>query len=223
VHRDAGHAIMNAGVGPASQEDETMMAFPRRDDVDFSRRDPAPGGSALFSQRWSPRSFQKQPIPDETLAAIMDAARWAPSSFNEQPWLFVTSSGENDFPLFLGLLLEKNQAWARNASVLGFVFARRNFTHNGQPNRFAAFDSGAAWMALQLQASMFGLYAHGMGGIRRDDIHAALGVPPEEYDLYCGFAIGVIDRPERLPEDVAKNEVPSARRPLASMWRRGKF
>ena len=198
-----------------------MSMFSGREDVDFSQRDPAVGTDPLFWRRWSPRSFRKETIPDSVLAAVMDAARWAPSSYNEQPWLFVTSSGEADFNVFLQLLVEKNQVWARQASVLGFVFARRNFTHNGQPNRFAAFDCGAAWMALQLQAARFNLFVHGMGGIRKDDVNAALGVPPDQYDVFCGFAMGMIDRPERLPEDVARTEIPSARRPLASMWRQG--
>ncbi|MGR9072063.1 MAG: nitroreductase family protein [Gammaproteobacteria bacterium] len=191
--------------------------------VDFSNRTPLEGVDEMFYKRWSPRSFRKTEIPGEILDAIFDAARWSPSCFNEQPWLFVTSSGDGDFGRFLDLLTEKNQEWAKNASLIGFIFARKNFTHNGAPNRLASFDCGAAWMALTLQASRFGLYTHGMGGIKRDEVCARLNVPEDRYDIVCGFAIGVIDVPEKLADDFRDREKPSSRNSLTEIWKRGKF
>jgi len=133
----------------------------------------------------------------------------------------VTSSGEDDFPVFLDLLAEGNRRWAVNASLLGFVFAKKRFDRNGKPNRWAVFDCGSAWMSIALQASMEGLYAHGMGGIHGDRTYDALGVPEEDYEVVCGFAVGAIDDPWKLPEDLAEQEAPGARKPLETMWRRG--
>jgi nitroreductase len=197
------------------------MEFDTGYDVDFGRRDPAGGVSELFYRRWSPRSFCGTVIPLEVQRSIFDAARWAPSCFNEQPWLIVTSSGEEDFPVFLGLLAEGNRRWAVNASLLGFVFAKRRFDRNGKYNRWAQFDCGSAWMSIALQASLKGLYAHGMGGILGDLTYEALGVPEEDYEVVCGFALGAIDDPWKLPDDLADQEVPSARKPLDAIWRRG--
>ena len=199
------------------------MTYETNYPVDFSKRDPIEGGDQIFHQRWSPRSFKKTEIPQETLAAIFDAARWSPSCFNEQPWLFVTSSGNDDFELFLSLLVEMNQQWAKNASLLGFIFSRRNFSHDGSPDFWAPFDCGAAWMALTMQAKMHGLYTHGLGGIYKADVHESLNVSPDEYEVICGFALGVIDSPDNLPEEFAKREFPSPRKSLSEIWQQGKM
>ena len=201
-----------------------MTVFPTAYQPDFSHRDPAPGVDAALWQRWSPRSFRKVVIPTDTLTAIIDAARWAPSCFNEQPWLILTASNPEDFALYLSLLAEKNQEWAGNASVLGFMVARRHFAQNGKPNRWAAFDTGSAWMSLTMQARAFGLYTHGMGGIKVEEVCQALGIPEAEFEVICGFAIGVVDSPDKLPSaDLREREVLSERKPLAEIWRQGRF
>jgi len=191
--------------------------------VDYGQRFPQKGVDDLFIKRWSPRSFKKTMIPKEILHSIFDAARWSPSCFNEQPWLFVTSSNEKDFGLFLDLLSEKNQVWAKNASLIGFIFARSNFSYDESLNRWAFFDCGAAWMALTLQASMYGLYTHGMGGIKRDEVGRRLNVPEEKYKVVCGFVIGVIDSPEKLPDELAEREIPSSRKSLTEIWKQGRL
>jgi nitroreductase len=43
----------------------------------------------VFKNRRSIRRFTPDPIPDETVEKIIEAARWAPSGFNTQPWEFV--------------------------------------------------------------------------------------------------------------------------------------
>jgi nitroreductase len=43
----------------------------------------------LVKNRRSIRSFKADPIPDEYINKIIEAARWAPSGFNLQPWEFV--------------------------------------------------------------------------------------------------------------------------------------
>ena len=43
----------------------------------------------LVRQRRSIRSFKEDPIPDEQVDKIIEAARFAPSGFNLQPWEFV--------------------------------------------------------------------------------------------------------------------------------------
>ena len=199
------------------------MQFDTNYEVNFAERDPLTGVDPMFHRRWSPRSFQRTAIPRDVQAVLFDAARWAPSCFNEQPWMFVSSGGESDFELFLDLLVEGNQAWVKNAGVIGFVCARRHFTHNDKPNAWAAFDCGAAWMSLVLQAARLGLYAHGMAGIKKREIYEKLHIPEEKYEVISGFAIGVIDIPGKLPAATAAREKPSPRKPLEGVWTRGKL
>ncbi len=39
----------------------------------------------LFLERWSPRAFLPEALPQEALLTMLEAARWAPSAYNEQP------------------------------------------------------------------------------------------------------------------------------------------
>ena len=45
--------------------------------------------SEIFTNRWSPRAFTGEPIPDATLHTILEAGSWAPSANNFQPWRFI--------------------------------------------------------------------------------------------------------------------------------------
>lgn len=185
----------------------------------FAQRDPLPEVDRTFWQRWSPRSFSKWIIPKEELETIFDAARWSPSCNNEQPWRFHTVSCDSSrFPAFLELLNEGNRIWAKSASLLGFILAKRRFGTGSSPNGWAGFDCGAAWMAMTLQANLLGYHSHAMGGVKLELICQALHVDPEEYEAICGFVIGRRDPADTLPPKLAKREYPSPRKKLSETW-----
>lgn len=197
------------------------MKYEIKYEVDFSSRDPHDGVDELFYKRWSPRSLEKVAIPQDILNAIFDAARWSPSCSNEQPWLFITSSNADEFKTCLELLEERNQRWADKASVIGFIFGKRTFSRNAKINSYAAFDCGAACMAISLQAIRFGLYVHTLAGIHKEKVYEALKVPKEEYEAYCGFTIGALDLPDKLPQDLKAREKPPMRKSLQDIWKQG--
>ncbi len=199
------------------------MIFQDIYEVDFSDRQAHEKTDELFIKRWSPRSYKKAEIPREIIKTIIDAARWSPSAFNEQPWVFITSSTETEFNQFYNLLNDRNKKWAENASILGFIVAKRNHARNDTPNRFYYFDSGAAWMAMTLQARMLGLYTHGMGGILREKIYSSLQIPEETHEVVCGFSIGVLEKPDQLQEEFRLEEKPSPRKSLSEIWMEGSF
>ena len=93
---------------------------------------------------------------------------------------------------------------------------RKQFDQNGKPNPYAEFDAGAAWMALSLQVRKMGLYTHGMGGIKHDEVASYLKLD-DNHKVICGIAIGVADEPSALPDDIAKREKPSPHKPLADV------
>lgn len=191
--------------------------------ADFSQRDPVAGVDELFYKRWSPRTFKKMTLPEETLRVVFDAARWAPSSYNAQPWLFVTNVDDSDFDLFCGLLNEGNQKWAKTASLLGFIVARRHCGDDDRPNRCASFDCGAAWLCMTLQARRLGLYTHGMAGIKRDQVYARLNINEDKYSVICGFALGVLEEQAGDGKNRIVDIRPSPRKPLCEIWHRGKL
>ena len=101
---------------------------------------------ANIAKRWSPLAFQDQPVPDTDLRSLFEAARWAASSHNEQPWRFIvaTKMEPEEFNRILVCLTDKNQIWARAASVLVLGIVSLKYKHNDKINRSAVHDLGLA-------------------------------------------------------------------------------
>lgn len=152
------------------------------------------GVQDLIAYRWSPREFLEKPVEPEKLRRLFEAARWAASCFNEQPWRFVTATraDREQFGRVLSLLVEKNQQWAQSAYLIGFSASRKDFTHNGTPNRFHSHDTGAASATLALEAAGLGLQAHFMGGFDNKRARSEFAVP-EEFEIGAAFALGYVD------------------------------
>lgn len=186
-------------------------------------RTPEAEVDSMFLDRWSPRAFLDEPIPEHQLRSLFEAARWAPSCYNEQPWLFIYAVSREDRERFATALVEKNRIWASRAPLLMFVLARRNFAATGKPNRHAAFDAGAAWMSLALQARKLGLHAHAMAGFDQGKAYEILGVPREEFEVMAAVAVGRRGDRSNLPEDLAAKEAPSPRKLLAGVGLEGRF
>lgn len=178
---------------------------------------------SMFIDRWSPRAFTPEPLTQQQIDSLFEAVRWSPSCFNEQPWLFIYAASEADRQRFLPALVEGNQAWVRNTSLLVFLLSRRNFSHNGKPNRHASFDAGAAWMALALQARKLGLYAHAMAGFSREKAYEILSVPVDDYDIMAAIAVGCRADPVVLPEPIAAKDKPNDRKPRSAIVREGGY
>jgi len=188
-----------------------------------NNRAPDAAVNPMFLDRWSPRAFDPTPIPEEDIATLFEAARWAPSCFNEQSWLFVYGTSDEERETIISLLSEKNQRWAPNAPLLAVLFARRTFAATGKPNRWSAYDCGAAWVSLAFQARMLGLYAHCMAGFSQEKAYELLGVPEEEYEAMTAIAIGAYGDRDALPEDLKLREQRSTRKPLTKVAVKGKF
>jgi nitroreductase len=180
---------------------------------------------AMFLDRWSPRAFTGEVISEDQLLTILDAAHWAPSSANQQPWRFIYAlKGSEHFETLLGLLVEANQEWAKNASALLFVVSR-GFSgefSEGKKSYTHSFDAGTAWGYFALQARLSGFYAHGMGGIKHDEIMKTFEIP-EGYRVEAGIAFGRLADKSVLSERNQAREFPSQRKPLSEVAFNGKF
>ncbi|MBP9183187.1 MAG: nitroreductase family protein [Fuscovulum sp.] len=180
----------------------------------------------MFPARWSPRSLTAAPVTEAQVMTLLEAARWAPSASNHQPWRLVWAlRGEPAFDAITAALVPFNQDWAGKAAALIVVasddrVAGRDGTLAA--NRWAAFDSGAAWMALALQAEALGLVAHAMGGFDAAALAGAVALP-EAHSLHAVVAVGHQGRAGDLPEGLRAREVPSPRKALAEIARRGRF
>ncbi len=164
----------------------------------------------LMQTRWSPRAFDPdREVAHNDLLALLEAARWAPSCYNDQPWRFVVgnkATDETGWQNAFNTLAEKNQLWAKNAPVLILAVAMHNFNHNGQPNRLAMYDTGAASASLCLQAVALGLAAHQMGGFNADKAREVFNLPSDCTPMAM-IAVGYQGGVESLDADFKESEL----------------
>ncbi len=182
--------------------------------------------SQHFVDRWSPRAFAGDAIPDAALMRIFEAARWAPSASNIQPWTFLYAKrGTPDFDLFHSLLAEGNRPWTKNAAALIFLISKKTrltAEATSVPSRSHSLDAGAAWAYLALEASITGWPAHGMIGVdfdrARDELHV-----PDDCHIEMAIALGKRGDKSVLPEKLQAIEAPNARKPIGEIVRAGAF
>ncbi|HXR38091.1 MAG TPA: nitroreductase family protein [Terracidiphilus sp.] len=170
----------------------------------------------LFHSRWSPRSFSDREVSSADIEKVFEAARWAASSFNEQPWRFL--AGTRNSPAYKKIfdsLMPFNQLWAVSAPVLILGVAKTTFSHNGNPNRVALYDLGAAASYLTLQAAAIGLATHQMAGFDQDAARKTFGIP-DDYLFGAVIALGYQGEPSALANEqfVAQEVAPRQRKPL---------
>jgi nitroreductase len=199
------------------------MASPAPREFLSSSRIPGAEVDPLFVERWSRRAISSEPLSLETVRTLFEAARWAPSASNSQPWIFVYASDPESLARGRALLKDTNQRWATKAPLLIFVFARKTHPETGKPLRTGAFDTGAAWFSLAIQALRLGLVTRAMGGIHHDQAYEAFGVPREEFESMIAVAVGKPAPREELPEDLAQREVPSQRKPQHEFVFQGRY
>lgn len=180
-----------------------------------------------FIERWSPRAFNNENIPEATLLGFIEAARWAPSAYNSQPWRFLYARRDSaDWPRYLNLLIEFNRNWAQHASALLVIVSKTRFVPPGQseeqPAASHAFDTGAAWGFFALQAHLAGWHTHAMTGIDKELARRELKIP-DSYEVQAMVAVGKRGDAASLPEALQARETPSPRLALEAIAAEGEF
>ncbi len=170
----------------------------------------------LFTDRWSPRSFTGEPVPDSVLRSAFEAARWAPSAMNAQPWRFlIARPGDAHWETYLGLLAPRNRLWAGRASALILILSALRLDRRGEivDNVSHSFDAGAAWAGFAHQALLLGWHTHGMGGFDRAAARERLDIP-EDFAVEAVIALGRRGDLEALDPEFHAGEAPNGRRPI---------
>ncbi|HEY5137248.1 MAG TPA: nitroreductase family protein [Candidatus Nanopelagicales bacterium] len=181
----------------------------------------------LLADRWSPRAFDRTPLEDSDVTALLEAARWAPSANNYQPWRFLvgrqgTEGADSTYKGIYDALAEFNQLWASAAPVL--VAAVVEVEHeDGSAREIAPYELGLAVSQLTVEAAARGLHVHQMGGFDAAQISAEFGIPPQ-YRTVVVLAVGRLGDPEALPAWAAERETaPRERKPLADIAFAGRW
>jgi nitroreductase len=177
----------------------------------------------IFVRRWSPRAMSGEPITDEEMMTLFEAARWAPSTYNEQEWRFLYARRDTpQWQMFFDLLVEFNQSWCHRAALLAVVLGHKVFQQNGKENPVHLLDCGSAFENLALQGTALQLVVHGMQGFDFEKARRVLRVP-DDYAVAMMFAVGRPGDPDDLPKSAQEREKPSGRKPARELIGEGTF
>jgi len=162
----------------------------------------------LLRKRWSPRAFSSQPVSEQNVLTLFEAARWAASAMNEQPWRFIVTRREETeiFQKLAACLNDANRVWAEHAPVLVLTLVQTLFERNNKPNPWAKHDLGLAVGHLTLQASAMNLYVHNMAGFSADKAKETFALP-ETLEPVTMIALGYLGEAEALPEPLRQREM----------------
>nr|WP_204262890.1 nitroreductase family protein [Methylobacterium sp. BTF04] len=179
----------------------------------------------MFIERWSPRAFTGEAVPEAELLRMFEAARWAPSSYNSQPWRFLYALRDTPhWAPFLDLLVPANQAWAKDAGALIILVSNTHMKMGDvlKPSESHSLDAGAASANFQLQAVRQGWHAHGMGGFDKERATTLLAVP-EGSHVEAAYAVGRAVPQADLTDEQRAKETPNGRRPITDFAFAGGF
>lgn len=176
----------------------------------------------LVKKRRSIRKFKPEPIPDEYVDKMIEAARWAPSGANSQPWEFIVIRKPELREKIVGFIQENEQlnhkmelvrepAMRFRPSAAGYVRAPVFIIMCGDPRTKDAYPLSAkisrgesnfisglaiAFTYMQLTATTFGLASQWVSAIGMPYVQALtkdlLGVPADLM-FYDMLAVGYPD------------------------------
>jgi nitroreductase len=139
--------------------------------------------------RRSVRSFKKNPIPEEVLSRVLEAARVAPSGSNRQPWKFILVRDEALKQKMISAC--DNQKFMADAPLIVVACGQKlSFNRGGYMREMSMLiDVSIAFTHLILAARAEGLGTCWIGAFKNDEIKKLLGVP-EGYEVVAATPLG---------------------------------
>ena len=117
-------------------------------------------------------------LPVDQIQRLLCAATLAPSCANFQPWRIVAVTGPG-LPAIRDALSEGNK-WATRAPLIVVMATKPSLDARLEAGRdYAYFDLGMAALALMLQATREGLYAHPIAGYTPSKVAKGAGLPED--------------------------------------------
>ena len=136
--------------------------------------------------RRSVREFTRDPVTDQELDRLLEAARWAPSGLNNQPWRFMKIT---DAELIEKLsMMTRYRGVVAGAGALIAVFLDAGSMYDRTKDLMSA---GAAIQNILLEAQDMGLGSCWLGEIltRSDSVKSELAVP-DDLEFVALIALG---------------------------------
>lgn len=166
---------------------------------------------ALTSRR-NVRNFSEDPVPDEHLDRILEAARRSPSSQNWQPWDFVLVTDRQQ-------LGELSRVWrgaghvADSAATVALIASRPS---EDRQRDQAQYDLGQATLSMMVAAADLGVATAHAAVADQDLARRILGFPE---DRFCAYLVALGYPADRPLAPIANPD----RRPFADVVHRGRW
>lgn len=151
------------------------------------------------------REYTDEPIPDEALDRILEAARRTPSSMNQQRWDFVVVTGRNELQELAKVWPQGGTHVGRSAATIVLVAPK---PEEGLKGAGVEYDLGQATMSIMIAATDLGIGSGHSAVMDKDLARQLLGLP-DDHDAMYMIALGFpadrplkpIKKPTRRPFD----------------------
>ncbi len=157
---------------------------------------------AILSRR-SIRKYRNEPIGEESLRKVLEAAMQAPSAVDKQPWHFVVLTDRNILDAIPDI--NPNAAMIREAPAAVLVCGDPAIAHS---EGYLPLDCSAATQNILLAAHALGIGSVWCGIYPREDrmkgLRDLLGIPESIAPfalIVLGYPAQVRERPDRYRED----------------------
>ena len=163
---------------------------------------------AILTRR-SVRKYKPEPVKEEDLKVILEAARQAPSAGNKQPWEFIVVK-DQETKTKLAKIARK-QMWIADAGVI-MVALSKDKTDPTIYERWVERDVMTAVEHIVLQGWELGYGTCWIGAFTQPETKELLGIP-DAMNVICLLPLGV---PDQTPE-------PRARKPNEEIFHLNKY
>ena len=102
----------------------------------------------LAEKRRSVRAYKPEPVPEEMLQQVLEAARVAPSACNKQPWRFIVVRSETGRRA-LGAAYAREWFWKAPVAIAVCILPKEAWTRSYDGKNYAMVD-GALALALEM-------------------------------------------------------------------------
>ena len=173
--------------------------------------------------RRAKRALSTDPVTQEEVNLLIQAAHLAPSCFNSQPWRFVVIDEEETLAAVKDAMPEGNY-WTAPAPVIIAVTSHRDLDCKLSDNRdYFLFGCGMAVGNLMIQATQMSLIAHPIAGYNPVRVKVILGIP-EDYTLITLVIVGRPGDVSQLSDQHREIELgPRERKPLSAVMASNRF
>ena len=131
----------------------------------------------VIRERRSVRRYRADPIPEDVLHRVLEAARFSPSGKNLQPWKFVLVQDESLKRSLVDACLGQKFIAEAPVVVVACGFPDRCYSRMGNYMKSWAVDVAIALEHIVLQAHEEGLGTCWIGAFEEKDVKSLLNVP----------------------------------------------